>query len=287
MQHTDHQFLAGNDPRSGMRLAVIDDEDRWLKVFKRMFRNTVYELDTYSDPRAFLDAIEREPKRYSGVICDIKMPQISGYQVFESLKQNPFTADIPFVLVSGVLTEDQNLSRAQGIAHISKLDNDMRSKVFDELIEIIENWHQLKSYLCQRRTAVEDIAFFQQFYVNYHLFFGRILEFVRRMEVACVNADAGEAARIRTACTGYLEELHRRCMDLIDIAKDCPCANHFVAKICARARTNLNMLLMFKIQLGDIAPADSEFPALLEECRQSLEKIISGSEQGYNLRGQL
>ena len=282
MQRTDHQCLAGNSPKSGIRLAVIDDEDRWLKVFEHMFRNTVYELDTYSDPRAFLDTIERKPKRYSGVICDIKMPQISGYQVFDALKENPFTADIPFVLVSGALTEDQNLSRAQGIAHISKLDDDMRSKVFDELIEIIENWHQLRSYLTQRKTAVEDIAFFQQFYVNYHLFFGRILDFVRRVEVACVKADAGEAARIRNACTGYLEELHQRCLDLINIAKDCPHANHFIAKICARARTNLNMLLMFKIQLGEIAPADSEFPALL-----NLEKIIAGSEQGYNLRGQL
>jgi CheY-like chemotaxis protein len=287
MQPSDHQSFAGNHTKNGVRLAVIDDEDRWLKVFERMFRNTIYELDPFSDPRAFLDTIAHKPKRYSGVICDIKMPQISGYQVFEALKQNPFTADIPFVLVSGALTEDHNLSRAQSIAHISKLDDDMRSKLFDELIEIIENWHQLKDYLYQRRTAVEDITFFQQFYMNYHLFFGRILEFVRRMEAACVKADAGETARIRTSCTGYLEELHQRCMDLINIAKDCPHANHFIAKICTRARTNLNMLLMFKIQLGDVAPAGSEFLTLLEECRQNLEKIISGSEQGYNLRGQL
>jgi len=30
-------------------IAVIDDEDKWLKVYKRMFRNSNYCLDTYSD----------------------------------------------------------------------------------------------------------------------------------------------------------------------------------------------------------------------------------------------
>ena len=284
MHGTDHPSPLGDGSGNRPRLAVIDDEDRWLKVFERIFRNTPYQLETYSDPKAFLDVIGRDPARYAGVICDIKMPDISGYQVFDALKGNPATANLPFVLVSGVLTEDHNLCRVQGIAHISKLDDDLRSRIFDELIEIIENWPRLQAYFHKRQVPTEDITFFQQFYVNYHVFFSHILDFVHRMEIACVKADGGEAARIRLRCTDYMEKLDQRCMDMIQLAKDCPYAGHFVAKVCTRAR--LNMLLMFKIQLGDSAPADSGFPALLEECRQSLEKIILGSEQGYNLRNQ-
>ena len=264
---------------------MIDDEQRWLKVFKRMFRNTAYELDTYSDPLIFLEVIDHDPGRYTGVICDIKMPQITGYQVFDRLKANPATADLPFVLVSGVLTEDHNLCRVQGIAHVSKLDDDLRSKIFDEVIEIIEKWPLLRDFFLQCQVPDSDIIFFQQFYVNYHLFFSQILDFVRDMEAACVKQDAGEAEAIHTACTRYMENLHERCMYLVRLARDCPYASHFVSKVCSRARTSLNMLLMFQMQLADSAPPDSDFPALLDECRQSLEKIIQGSEGGFNLRG--
>jgi len=46
------------------------------------------------------------------------------------------------------------------------------------------------------------------------------------------------------------------------------------------------MRLHFQMLMGDSAATDSDFPLLLTECRQILEKIIRGSEKGYNLRQQ-
>ena len=191
-----HQQEDGRLDDGRMRLAVIDDEDRWLGVFKRMFRDTSYQLETFSDPRNFLSVIGNEPKRFAGIICDIKMPEIDGHQVFKEIKENPETANIPFVMVSGMLTENLNLNRVQGIAHVSKLDDNLRTRIFDELIEIIENWPFLETFLQEKQVDPEDIKFFHQFYVNYHLFFGQILDFVRRMEIACVNSDDKEAIRV-------------------------------------------------------------------------------------------
>ncbi len=284
MNRESHQKNTGRPAEDKPRLAVIDDEDRWLKVFKRMFRKSDYHLETYSDPNAFLRVIGHDPNRFAGVICDIKMPEINGHQVFDALKENPATANIPFVLVSGVLTENHNLSRVQGKAYVSKLDDNLCSRIFDELIEVIENRPHLEAYLRNRQVATENIEFFHQFYVNYHIFFSQILEFVRQMEAACVKVDAEEAEQIRTRCDKYMKDLNQRLMDLVHIAQDCPHAEHFITNVCRRVRTSLNMLLHFQMLIGEATTSGSNFPRLLTECRHNLESIIMGSEKGYNLR---
>jgi CheY-like chemotaxis protein len=267
------------------RIAVIDDEQRWLKVFRRLFRSSDYCVDTYSDPQEFLDTITASPDRYCGIICDIKMPDIDGYQVFEILKSNTATQNIPFLMVSGVLTQDHNFSKVQGIAHISKLDDNLRAKVFQELIEVIENWPRVRQYLEAKQVSAEKIDFFCQFFINYHKYFNEILKYVNRMEQACVKSDLIAMARIKSACETYMQELQTTCMDLITILQEDPETTGFISKLCERGRTSLNMIQTFQFILGEEASSSIQFQAFLQDCRHSLQKIIIGTEQGYNLRG--
>ena len=44
------------------------------------------------------------------------------------------------------------------------------------------------------------------------------------------------------------------------------------------------MIHHFQLTIGESAPSDSNFPGLLSECRDMLEKIIMGTERGYRLR---
>jgi CheY-like chemotaxis protein len=272
--------------RSGSKpeIAVIDDDQRWLKVFQRLFRNSKYAVDTYSDPRTFLDTIAVSPHRYSGIICDIKMPDIDGYQVFEVLKSNKETENIPFLMVSGALTQDQNFTRVQGIAHISKLDDNLRAKVFKELIDVIENWPKVKLYLETKQVAPEKIDFFCQFFINYHKYFNDILKYVNRMEQACAKSDLIAMARIKSECETYMQDLQTTCMDLIGTIQKDPETNGFINKLCERGRTSLNMIQTFQFILGEEASSSVQFQEFLQDCRFNLEKIIIGTEQGYNLR---
>ena len=162
-------------------LASPTTKQRWLKVFERMFRNGNYTVDTFDDPLFFLETILKHPQQYAGIICDIKMPQMDGYQVFETIKKNPATQNIPFVIISGVLTQDNNLSRIQGVPYISKLDDDLRSKIFQELIEVIENWPRVRDYLHSQNISDDKIDFFCQFFINYHKYFNEILSFINKM----------------------------------------------------------------------------------------------------------
>jgi CheY-like chemotaxis protein len=281
---TERQNQTPNRSGSKPKIAIIDDDQRWLKVFRRLFRNSKYAVDTYSDPQVFLDTITQSPQKYSGIICDIKMPDIDGYQVFDNLKSRPETENIPFLMVSGALTQDQNFTRVQGIAHISKLDDNLRVKVFKELIDVIENWPKVKKYLEAKHVTADKIDFFCQFFINYHKYFNEILKYVNRMEQACVKSDLIAMSRIKSECETYMHDLQTTCMDLIGLIQKDPETNGFIKKLCERGRTSLNMIQTFQFILGEEASSSVQFQTFLHDCRYSLEKIIIGTEQGYNLR---
>ncbi len=266
------------------KIAVIDDEQIWLKTFQRLFRNSHYDVDTYSDPQVFLDTIARDPDRFSGVICDIKMPVIDGHQVFEILKSDKRTQNIPFVMVSGVLTQDQNLSKVQGLAYVSKLDENLREKVFEELIDVIENWPKIKNYLRSKKVSDEKINFFCQFFINYHRYFNEILKYVNRMETACVSGEKQTIDFLNDQCNRYMQNLFSTCMDLISIVQEMPEMTDFVNKMCQRGRTSLNMIQNFQLLLAGEPSMNPDFDSFLKECRDVLEKIIIGTEKGYDLR---
>lgn len=266
------------------KIAVIDDEHKWLKVFKRMFRNSNYSVDTYDDPQRFLDVIIKAPDQYVGIICDIKMPQLDGHQVFEVVKNNSATQNIPFLIVSGVLTQDQNLSKVQGTAYVSKLDDDLRTRVFEELIEVIENWPKIEGYLRYRNVTEEKIGFFFQFFINYHKYFNDILTYVNKMETACVDGDREAIEQTNRQCLEFLNELQETCMEMITLIQEGPESSGFISKVCERGRTSLNMVQSFQLLLAEEASSNEEFRMFLNDCRDSLEKIIVGTEEGYNLR---
>jgi CheY-like chemotaxis protein len=271
-------------PHSKPTIAVIDDEHKWLNVFKRMFRSSKYALDTYDDPQHFLDAIFASPSRYVGIICDIKMPQLDGHQVFNAVKSNEATQNIPFLIVSGVLTQDHNLSKVQGVVYISKLDDNLKTKVFEELIEVIENWPKLEVYLRNRDVSEEKIGFFCQFFINYHKYFNDILSYVNRMERACVVGDKTQIRIIHRKCINFINDLQNTCMDLISLLQEGPDSSGFIRKVCERGRTSLNMIQSFQLMLTEETSSNEEFRMFLSECKDSLEKIITGTEEGYNLR---
>jgi len=265
-------------------IAVIDDEDKWLKVYKRMFRSSNYSIEPYSDPHLFLDTIAKYPNRFAGIICDIKMPGLDGHLVFDAVKKDTKTRNIPFLIVSGVLTQDQNLSKIQAAAYVSKMDDDLRAKIFEELIEVVEKWPKIKQYLHTHHVAEADMDFFCQFFINYQTFFNEILTFIHQMEQACVNSDDGAITQITNNCMAFMDKIHTRCMDIISLIQESQEMTGFARKLCTRARSSLNMIQYYQLMFSEETTSNKEFQVFLTDCRQSIEKIILGTEEGYNLR---
>ena len=85
---------------NAFRVLVIDDEPDVLEAVVLGLRKTGWNIATTSNPKeGFGIAKAFQP---SVVLCDASMPEMSGPQVIQMLKDDPATAHIPVVLMTGV-----------------------------------------------------------------------------------------------------------------------------------------------------------------------------------------
>lgn len=82
------------------KIMIIDDEEDMRLYLQTLFRKAGYETDVAVNGE---DALQRIDEIKPDLITlDILMPQKSGLNFFESIRQRPGFRDLPVVVVSGV-----------------------------------------------------------------------------------------------------------------------------------------------------------------------------------------
>jgi CheY-like chemotaxis protein len=95
----------GNKPR----LLVIDDDAAVHALLDEELTTLGYAVhNAYSGEEGIRSALEETP---DCIILDLTMPNMSGFEVAESLKDNPITCNIPIVVLTSreVTSEDRAL----------------------------------------------------------------------------------------------------------------------------------------------------------------------------------
>lgn len=108
------ETVAGGEvPRgNGECILVVDDEPSVVGIVAQLLQFLGYTVDTYTDPEIALERFMAEPARYSAVISDLTMPQLSGLELAaELLRARP---ELPIILTSGYMTKelDEDAKRA-------------------------------------------------------------------------------------------------------------------------------------------------------------------------------
>ncbi len=85
------------------RILVVDDEDTLCEVLKLNLENEGYDVDTASSAE---DALKLDLRRYSLILLDIMMGEISGIRFAKMLKSDVETADIPIIFCTARDSED-------------------------------------------------------------------------------------------------------------------------------------------------------------------------------------
>jgi two-component system, OmpR family, alkaline phosphatase synthesis response regulator PhoP len=81
-----------------LKILVADDESHILHVVSLKLRNAGFEVLTAADGREALElAIAEMPDL---LITDYHMPQLSGLELCQKLKENPATAKIPAIMLT-------------------------------------------------------------------------------------------------------------------------------------------------------------------------------------------
>src|ERR1700744_5813491 len=87
-------------PRRVPRILVVDDQPSIAGLMYQLLSIRGAEVVTASDAEEATAEIQRQ--RPDLILSDVMMPGRSGYELCRSLKENPETRLIPFVLITGL-----------------------------------------------------------------------------------------------------------------------------------------------------------------------------------------
>ena len=78
------------------RILIIDDEAPIRRVLRDILENENYQVEDASTGKEALQHIKDQ--EFDAVFCDIKMPEMDGIEVLESIRQE---SDVPVIMLSG------------------------------------------------------------------------------------------------------------------------------------------------------------------------------------------
>src|SRR3982750_4142152 len=97
------------DTQSLPTILAVDDEPANLLLLQRLLQRE-FRVICSPNGRTALEILAQAP--IDVVLLDIMMPQMNGYQVLQSIRSVPQTADIPVILISA-MTDAKDV--AQGL----------------------------------------------------------------------------------------------------------------------------------------------------------------------------
>jgi len=100
------------------KVLVVDDEKNIRMLFRDELEEAGYEVDLAESGKEALDKIDSSPPDL--VILDIRMPDMTGIEVLQALRENH--NDLPVIMVTAVrgLKDDFTIWDAEVFAYLTK-----------------------------------------------------------------------------------------------------------------------------------------------------------------------
>lgn len=89
------------------RILVVDDEDSLCEILQFNLEVEGYEVDTADSAE---QALTMNPERYSLILLDVMMGEMSGFRMAQLLRADPKTAHIPIIFCTAKDSEDDTVA---------------------------------------------------------------------------------------------------------------------------------------------------------------------------------
>lgn len=135
-----------------MKILVIEDErDVRLNILEILSSSNFETVHASNGREGIKLARETKPEL---IICDIKMPDIDGYEVLSELRQNTETATIPFIFLTAK-ADKTDIRRGMNLGADDYLTKPFRRI---ELLETIAARHKKQQALLSLQDSVRELA---------------------------------------------------------------------------------------------------------------------------------
>lgn len=112
------------------KVFLVDDEDDLLETYEAALSDQ-YEITTFNSPLRVIQAIE-EGRIPDAFVTDIRMPQMDGIQLIESVRAHKI--EKPFVIVSGY-SEKTHAVRALKLGAVDMIEKPFQIEVFRNVVK--------------------------------------------------------------------------------------------------------------------------------------------------------
>jgi CheY-like chemotaxis protein len=129
------------------RILIADDHDDNRELLRFVLRDASYEVQEARDGQECLQvARERQPDL---IIIDISMPRLDGWEVFQELRTDSRTINIPCIAVTAYAEIDRQRALESGFdAYLSK---PFRSDVLLETVKQILSNHTVNVHAARKQ----------------------------------------------------------------------------------------------------------------------------------------
>ena len=99
------------------RILCIEDEQEMIDLIRLILSRRGFQVKGANGGRTGLDLVRKEPPDL--VLLDLMMPDMDGWEVYQQIKANEATRDIPVIVVTA---KAQSIDKVLGL-HIAKVDD--------------------------------------------------------------------------------------------------------------------------------------------------------------------
>jgi CheY-like chemotaxis protein len=100
------------------RVLVVEDELGVRRVIEKILVRAGYIAESAVTGSEALDKLK--DGRFQAVILDLALPWLTGFDVLATLKDDPATADLPVVIITGSAVTDAQFERYRRVALVRK-----------------------------------------------------------------------------------------------------------------------------------------------------------------------
>ena len=246
--------MSKHDAFSQKRLLIIDDEENMRHMLSSMLKKSGYRVYTASNGSDALDMVEET--LYDFILCDLKMPDMSGMEFFEAARDKLWASTV--IMMSAYGTIDTAVEAMKKGAY------DFISKPFklDEVLLTLKKAEERESLKRENRWLKERIKKIQD---DYH--FGNMV--AKSKDMVAVFKIAEKVAQYDTTvlicgASGTGKELIAQGIHFAGKRSNYP----IVPVNCGGIPENLLESELFGYKKGAFTGADSDRKGLFEEADQ-------------------
>ncbi len=204
---------------SNETILIVDDHEINRYSTGRILREAGYQISEACSGQEALAKAEALPTL---ILLDVNLPDIDGFQVCRSLRNNPLTRDIPIVHTSATFVSDDDLVFGLDVGADGYLTRPIQPRVLIATIRSCLRTRRAESFLRQRENELQALAdntpdLIARFNPNLqYLFVNRALEQCTQLPATSFLGKTSQELRIYD---GFCEEIEKAIRNVIEFQK--------------------------------------------------------------------